>query len=461
MVKVCVLEIDISQTSHCYRGGLQDMSVTVDSRNMDLTSFFDMDYDHSLVTGDYFDYNDTSTRGYKLIERCEASEQQLTIKVFQTCVFLLVFLLGLLGNSLVIATFVLYRRLRLRSMTDIFLFQLALADLLLLLTLPIQAGDTLLGHWAFGNALCKATHASYAVNTYSGLLLLACISVDRYMVVARTQEVLRLRSRMLTVGKLTSLGVWLTALLLSLPEILFSGVESEQEGEAHCGMNVWVEESWRVKTATRCAQIAGFCLPFLVMVACYSLIGRLLCEGRGQGGWRRQRTLRLMVVLVAVFLLFQLPYTVVLSLKVAGPGAARQTCDQWAATLLREYVTCTLAYTRCCLNPLLYALVGVRFRSDVLKLLHGVGCLCWAVSGPHLESCTSRSPSSLGLTTLSPLPPTSPLLLPPDTLAHSVKYQPPTASHLSGPTKVFLFPSRPTLPSDGLLQSTVFKTKPV
>lgn len=33
MVKVCVLEIDISQTSHCYRGGLQDMSVTVDSRS--------------------------------------------------------------------------------------------------------------------------------------------------------------------------------------------------------------------------------------------------------------------------------------------------------------------------------------------------------------------------------------------------------------------------------------------
>ncbi|XP_040923085.1 C-C chemokine receptor type 10 isoform X2 [Toxotes jaculatrix] len=326
---------------------------------------------------------------------CEAGEHELTIKMFQTCVFCLIFLLGVVGNCLVIATFALYRRLRLRSMTDVFLFHLALADLLLLLTLPLQAVDTHLG-WIFSTPLCKATRACYAINTYSGLLLLACISVDRYLVVARAQEMLRLRSQILRGGKLAALGVWIFAVLLSLPEILFSGVSGFGE-DAYCGML----RSGTVKMATNGAIIAVFCLSLFIMVTCYSSIAQVLWEGnahrRGKQ-WHRQRTLKLMVALVLVFLVFQLPYTVVLSRKMAG-----QFCN-----LLLEYVTCTLAFTRCCLNPILYALVGVRFRNDVLRLVHDLGCVCGLHSVPQTVSSTSVSPSSPALTVLSACSPTHP-----------------------------------------------------
>ncbi|XP_010741978.3 C-C chemokine receptor type 7 [Larimichthys crocea] len=317
---------------------------------------------------------------------CEAGEHEFSIKMFQTCIFCLIFLLGVVGNCLVIATFALYRRLRLRSMTDVFLFHLSLADLLLLLTLPLQAVDTHLG-WILSVPLCKATRACYAVNTYSGLLLLACISVDRYLVVARAQEMLRLRSCILTGGKVAAVGVWLVAVLLSLPEILYAGV-SGSGAQAFCGMQM----SGTVKMATNGAIIAVFCLSFSVMVTCYSLIAHVLWGGHAQRRgkqWHRQRTLKLMVALVLVFLAFQLPYTVVLSRKMAG-----QFCG-----LLLEYVTCTLAYARCCLNPILYALVGVRFRSDVMRLLHDSGCHC----GLQVGSGTASS-----FTPTSPCSPTSP-----------------------------------------------------
>lgn len=378
---------------------------------------------------DIYDYSSddfSSTSTYEgLQELCEARDQQLIIKVFQACVSILIFIVGIVGNSLVIATFAIYRRLRLRSMTDVFLFNLALADLLLLLTLPLQAGDTLVG-WVFGVALCKITQASYAINTYSGLLLLACISIDRYMVVARAQVALRLRSSMLLVGKLVCLAVWLVASLLSLPEIVFSQVQIELEEEAHCRMKIWEGmESWKVKMAVRGTQIAGFCLPFLLMVICYSLIGWMLCGKHAEGrvrGWHRQRTLRLMLALVVVFLLFQLPYTVVLSLKIAGPPS---TCEQSNSTLLWEYITRTLAYTRCCLNPILYALVGVRFRSDVLKLLREAG---WVVSGPNPETCSTLSPisPSSAFTTVSPRS------CPPNSQSSPAKFQFPPTRHPSG-----------------------------
>ncbi|KAM9426668.1 C-C chemokine receptor type 10 [Pholidichthys leucotaenia] len=311
---------------------------------------------------------------------CEADEQQEhIIKVFQSCVFCLIFLLGVVGNCLVIATFALYRRLHLRSMTDIFLFHLALADLLLLLTLPLQAVDTHLG-WIFSVFLCKTTRACYAINTYSGLLLLACISVDRYMVVARAQEMLRLRSQILTYGKLAAVGVWFVAVLLSLPEILFSGV-LESGTEAYCGL---LHKNVQVKMATNGAIIAVFSLSLFIMVTCYASVARVLWEShphrRGKQ-WQRQRTLKLMVILVLVFLVFQLPYTVVLSHKMAG-----QFCG-----LLLEYITCTLAYTRCCLNPILYALVGIRFRKDVLRLLDDLSCRRGPQLGPYMVSSTSVS----------------------------------------------------------------------
>lgn len=316
---------------------------------------------------------------------CEAGKHELTIKTFQTCVFCVVFVLGVGGNGLVIATFA-YRCEGLRSMTDVFLLHLALADLLLLLTLPFQTVETQLG-WILPVSLCKATRVCYAVNTYSGLLLLACISVDRYLVVARAQLRHQLRRWTFRVGMLTAVAVWALALLLSLPEILFSGV-SGSRSEAYCGML----RSLAAKMAARAAIIAVFCLSFLVMLTCYSLIAKVLWEGQGQRRrkrWQRQRTLKLMLALVLLFLAFQLPYTLVLLRKMAGGFCG----------LLLEYVTCTLVYTRCCLNPILYALVGVRFRNDVLRLMHKAGCLCRGQPGPQMSS--SVSPSSPALTVLS------------------------------------------------------------
>ncbi|CAJ1081424.1 C-C chemokine receptor type 10 isoform X1 [Xyrichtys novacula] len=367
---------------------------TSNSSAMDYISDFIDDEDDDYDYSNYSQGNLTNASDYDLSSYwCMAdAEQEFIIKTFQTCVFCLIFPLGFMGNGLVMATYAHYRRFHHRSMTDIFLFNLAMADLLLLLTLPLQAVYTHLG-WIFPIFLCKAMRACYAINTYSGLLLLACISVDRYMVVAWAQDVLRLRSKILRGGKVAAGGVWIAAGLLSLPEIIYSGVLGS-EGDYYCGMI----NSGGVKMATNGTIIAVFCLSFFVMVTCYSLIAHVLWEGhahrRGKQ-WPRQRTLKLMVALVLVFLVFQLPYTVVLSQKMSG-----QFCG-----LLLEYITCTLAYTRCCLNPVLYALVGVRFRKDVMRLLQDTCCRCGFQLVPQTVSSTSMSPSLPVLTVCSPTSP--------------------------------------------------------
>lgn len=296
------------------------------------------------------------------------------------------------GNYLVVATFVRYWRARLRSLTDTFLLHLVLSDLQLLLMLPLQAGEALRGEWPFDDALCRMNRGLRSVNTYSGLLLLACISAERYSVVVLRSGATRrskisstgcCHRRLLLQAGAACMSVVLVAIALSMPDFLFSKVEPIS---GMCGLNVSFADASRVKMALSGSMIAGFCVPFTVMAVCYTAIGCVLAQGRSfaRGGqtWRRQRTLRLMVALVFLFLLFQLPYTLVLGLKLSGTW---QSC----ALLLWESATCSLAYTRCCLIPVLFALMDVHFRNDMLQMPHEASCfLCLSVS------CLTPGPDS-------------------------------------------------------------------
>ncbi|XP_077101453.1 C-C chemokine receptor type 10 [Siphateles boraxobius] len=379
---------------------------------------------------DFFNYTDSVSEGTELKEPCEASrEQELTFTAVQTTIFIIVFILGVIGNGLVIATFALYRRLRLRCMTDVFLFFLALSDTLLLLTLPLQTGETLIGSWEFGEAMCKLNRGMYAINTNSGLLLLACISFDRYLVVVRTRAVRKMSSGTLFYSTLSALGVTVTSVILSLPDLLFSSIESNM-GSNFCDMKVWGDEVSKWKLWAQMSKIAGFCIPCVAMVVCYGAIGRVLIRAGGKC-WRRQRTLLLMALLVVLFLVFQLPYTVVLLIELFTPKTT--DCNKWTSIRLQENVTRSLACVRCCLNPLLYALVGVRFRNDIIRLLTDARCVCACVSQitPHHDNGSSVTPSSMAPTLLSPVSSTYP----------SVKKTPALVTPAANTAQTFIFPT--------------------
>ncbi|XP_073686721.1 C-X-C chemokine receptor type 6-like [Garra rufa] len=340
------------------------------------TTLLGFPHDYDL---NYTDINSVTAPNITVVKKlCVASkEQELTITAIQTTVFLTIFFLGVIGNGLVIATFIRYHRLHLSNMTDVFLFYLALSDMLLLLTLPLQTGETLIGSWIFGEALCKLNHSMYTINTYGGLLLLACISVHRYLVVARTKAVQKRSSGMRFYSKLSAFGVAVTSVFLSLPDLQFSSVEKDMGSDnLLCEMKVWGDEVSKCKLWAQMAKIAGFCIPCVVIVVCYGAIGRVLVHTSGKC-CRKQKTLRLMALLVVIFLLFQLPYTVVLLIKTVTPTPKH--CEDWTEFHFQENITRNLAYVRCCLNPLLYALVGARFQNDIIRLLTDARCLCVCV----------------------------------------------------------------------------------
>ena len=145
---------------------------------------------------------------------------------YEPTLFLLIFILGTVGNLLVVLLYTGIRN-RLKTMTDMYLLNLAVADLLFLATLPFWAVNALQG-WAFGRhatGLCKAVVVVYKLNFFSSMLLLACISVDRYVAIVQVTRAHNLRrERRMLYSRVACLGVWLLSCLLAVPEVLFAKV---------------------------------------------------------------------------------------------------------------------------------------------------------------------------------------------------------------------------------------------
>lgn len=111
------------------------------------------------ATTDFYAWEDGDPwEGGILPELCEKQAVQSFARTYQPVVYLLLSLLGMVGNGLVLLTHTRYRRAH--SITDVCLLHLALSDLLLLLTLPFAVADTL-QRWSPGTATCSCPTASW------------------------------------------------------------------------------------------------------------------------------------------------------------------------------------------------------------------------------------------------------------------------------------------------------------
>lgn len=313
-------------------------------------------------TSDY----DYSGSGDDDSNMCDRSSARLFRGDYEPPLFCMIFLVGAIGNLLVVWIYTTVRH-RLKTMTDVYLLNLAVADLLFLCTLPFWAVDAIKG-WDFGAALCKTVSALYKINFFSSMLLLTCISVDRYIAIVQVTKAQNLKKKRLFYSKLVCVAVWLVSTLLSLPEFIFAQVKPDHHDKSFCTLVYWNNVHNRTKILVLSLQICmGFCLPLLVMMFCYAVIIRTLLQARS---FEKHKALRVIFAVVFVFVLSQLPLNSLLIVEAAQANNATITqCEMQIGIDKAGQVARSLAYTHACLNPLLYVFIGVRFRQDLLKMV--------------------------------------------------------------------------------------------
>lgn len=324
--------------------------------------------DGDPFTGLIIEFHDNNTvegfgsGDYEGKEPCYPNENEDFNRIFLPTVFSIIFVTGIVGNGLVII--VMGYQKKLRSMTDKYRLHLSVADLLFVLTLPFWAVDAA-ANWYFGNFLCKAVHVIYTVNLYGSVLILAFISLDRYLAIVHATN--SQRPRKLLAEKVVYLGVWLPAVLLTVPDIIFAST-SEAGGRYVCD-RMYPHENWRISFRFQ-HILVGLVLPGLIILTCYCIIISKLSHSKGH---QKRKALKTTVILILAFFACWLPYYIGISIDTfILLEVIKQDCDFDKAVHKWISITEAVAFFHCCLNPILYAFLGAKFKTSAQNALTSV-----------------------------------------------------------------------------------------
>ncbi|XP_037310976.2 C5a anaphylatoxin chemotactic receptor 1 [Pungitius pungitius] len=302
----------------------------------------------------------------------------------QMAVTLAIFLVGVPLNGLVVWALglrhnrYLMRRgsggeTRAASSFRIYVLNLALADLVLLVRIPLMLGYV--GNrnsWPFGNILCHLTMFLRVLGLYASAFLLCAVALERCLCLLRPVWA-RLRRPPWAVP--LACGVlWLMATVFSAP-YLYHAVLNNTAGRLQC------QESGEFNVGLFVTEtVAGFILPLLVFLG--SNVAVLLSirhavpltpTSSGPSTSRRMtRMYHLMFLTMLLFLTFWVPYFVCRFLWAVAQGRPDRNALFKGASL-GKYISLYMVYIKCALNPVLYVFaargLGSAIRASLVSTI--------------------------------------------------------------------------------------------
>lgn len=295
-------------------------------------------------------------------------------------VSIVIFLLGFCGNALVI--WISGFKMK-KTVNTTWYLSLAISDFVFCVFLPFSITNMAMENWIFGYYMCKFASAVMFLNMFSSIFLLVIISIDRcvsvmFPVWAQNQRTVQKASAMVVMA-------WLLAMGLSIPSLIFREVHTHM-GRTTCYNNYTLHQySHAAVAVTR--FLAGFTVPFIVIIICYSII---ILKLRNNRMTKSSKPFKVMTALIVTFFVCWLPYHVFVLLELK-----HQEFDHKILTVGLKVGT-SMAAANSFLNPVLYVFMGNdfkrKFKSSVLSKMENA----MAEDGRTTSRYLSRSSSMDG-----------------------------------------------------------------
>uniref|UniRef100_A0A7E4VHL3 G_PROTEIN_RECEP_F1_2 domain-containing protein n=1 Tax=Panagrellus redivivus TaxID=6233 RepID=A0A7E4VHL3_PANRE len=339
-------------------------------------------------------------------------------KLLMSSIFLIVGIVGFLGNLMTVA--VIYRTPRLQSYTNYFLASLAMSDMLLIM---VGVPFDLISLWRDNLApaiygYCETTSTAISWFTFASILLIVALTAERFVAICYPFSLKSYFTKK-TVGWVVS-GIW----ILSFCSSLYIGLQFTQVatdlcgnvlpvgvGHGSCNFVGWSDFDY----AFEFMLCLTFISPLLFIIYCYfrilntlnavslnqtlhmplgnqssdsSVIAksprgsgpakefgghRLHVHQRLSGGTLMSKkaqkvVIKMLVTVSIVFFACYLPYHVErLIVRYYG-----ESCKQSSLCLLLYPITGLLQYVSATLNPIIYNLMSVKFRTAFRALLRRI-----------------------------------------------------------------------------------------
>lgn len=294
---------------------------------------------------------------------------------------------GLVGNGLVI--YVILRYAKMKTVTNMYILNLAVSDAMFLISLPLLAATTWLGYWAFGKIMCKLFFILISINSFTGVFTLTALSADRYLAVCHAIASQRYRTPKMAL--VIILGIWSISFLVMLPIILYSTTfRPRSRGHYTCTV-IWPEGQLipQDKAYTWYAFLLGFAIPVSLISVFYVLVILKLRTVGPKGNRSRERrkshrkVTKMVLAVISVYIVCWLPHWV-FQVHLTLKTKMDQQVQAWKILLYQ--VLTLLSYTNSMLNPILYAFLSDNFRKSFMKAFR-----CASINDANRSLCAENS----------------------------------------------------------------------
>lgn len=297
-------------------------------------------------------------------------KQSVPLTAIFIILYVILFFIGVSGNSLVV--FVVLRNKAMQSITNIFITNLAVSDIMMcLLAVPFTPLSYFMNSWTFGEVLCHIVPMSLCICVYVSTLTSTAIAVDRYFVI-----VYPFKPRMKTcVCLLMIVAIWIISVSISLPLGIYQKIE-DTEDMKRCTEKWPKEQAQQFFTVT--SLVLQYIVPCSIITYCYSKVSLALRKRSksriGSGSVnrerdemeirRKRRTNKMLIAMVTIFVICWLPLNLVLLIS------------EYHSTFLSTpyhplifMIAHVIAMSSTIYNPFLYAWMNDNFKKEFKLVL--------------------------------------------------------------------------------------------
>ncbi|KAL7844288.1 hypothetical protein SRHO_G00228270 [Serrasalmus rhombeus] len=294
--------------------------------------------------------------------------------ILYAIVFSLVFILGLIFNM--VTLYIFSFTLKQRNETTIYMLNLAVSDILFVLSLPFRIFYFINKHWPFEDTLCKISVALFYTNMYSSILFLTCICADRFLAIVYPFASRSLRTKRKAI--IASCVIWLFVLSGSF-SIGFQLDTSGNNNNTTTPNNTSVKcfekyssDQWKSKLSKVVVfmEVVGFVIPLMINLFCSIRIVRILrnpSTAKHEGQLNKTKVLQMIVVHLLVFCLCFIPYNVNLFFYTLVRSKTIKNCGVETVVKIFYPIAFCIAVTNCCFDPIIYYFTSETFQNTIKR----------------------------------------------------------------------------------------------
>lgn len=301
-------------------------------------------------------------------------------KILVIVVYSIVFAIGLPANCL--TSMLALVQIRRNNAIAIYIFSLSLCDLMYLSTLPLWIIYTQQNHqWTMGEQVCKLTGFVFFCNIYISILLLCCISLDRYVALVYALESRGRRGR--------KKAIIIVCFLVAAVAVIHSPVfHMNSIHNSNCFETLPLDKTLASFSFAR--FLFGFVIPFTVLIFTNYKIFQRTKTSDSVTSHQKAKVKYLAIAIIVIFLMCFAPYHVVLLIR-AIYFMFHQDCSCPFERSIYSVFTAFLCLSTAngIADPIIYVLTSENVRKDFYR-----GLRRWKSNSSRLNSSINHKTDS-------------------------------------------------------------------